>query len=469
MSLTDIIHAEPIARTNWVRLRTLIYLRWLAVAGQAVAVIAATQFVGIALRLDLCLLLMGASVLFNVIAMTVAPENQRLSERAATLTLVFDLTQLGLLLYLTGGITNPFAPLVLAQTVIAATVLTLRAAMVLGGLSLLMVALLSVVYQPLMLADGSLLTVPPILVMGMTVAIALSIIFIGGYARLVSIETFSMAEALTATQLALEREQKLTALGGLVAAAAHELGSPLATVMLTSSELAEELADRPELQADALLIHAQAKRCREILTEMGSSGKEDLHLRHAPLAAVVEEAAKPHVNRGPDVLIRVGGYPLDTVNEVQPEVARRPEIIHGLRNLVQNAVDYAKTSVWVDLDWTDSSIVVRIGDDGPGYPLELLGRIGDPYLRPRAARDAPRPAYAGMGLGLFIAKTLLERTGGRLTFANAGGEQSKRSTDTTMTYPTGAIVEVRWIRSAIETPRATVRGPLGGNRPITVT
>lgn len=467
MEFFDRLSGRGPARTNWVRMRTLIYLRWLAVAGQATAVIVAAWYLDIALPLDLCTLLIGLSAAFNIIATLLNPKNQRLNQRAALLTLLYDLGQLTALLYLTGGIANPFATLILAQTIIAATVLTLHATVILGAFSLAAVAFLSVFHLPLMLADGQVLVVPPLLLVGSWAALSLSVMFIGVYARLVSTETFSMSEALTATQLALEREQKLTALGGLVAAAAHELGTPLATIMLVSSELSDELDDRPELAEDVALIRSQAERCRDILASMGRTGKEDVHLRHAPFSAVVEEAAEPHMGRGKHVVFRISG--IQDVPAEQPEISRRSEVIHGVRNLVQNAVDFARDTVWIDLDWTDTTLILRVGDDGRGYPPELISRIGDPFLRRRGgrgARDPERPDYAGMGLGLFIAKTLLERTGARLTFANGvpSGDIAPENAQ-----PSGAIVEVVWLREDLEVSRRDARAALGENIPLDAT
>ncbi|MHA3978148.1 sensor histidine kinase RegB [Halovulum sp. GXIMD14794] len=464
MEIFDRLSGRGPARTNWVRMRTLIYLRWLAVAGQTTAVIVATWYLDIALPLDLCVMLIGLSAAFNIITTLLNPKNQRLNQRAALLTLLYDLGQLTALLYLTGGIANPFATLILAQTIIAATVLTLDATVILGAFSLAAVAFLSVFHLPLTLADGQVLAVPPLLLVGSWAALSLSIMFIGVYARLVSTETFSMSEALTATQLALEREQKLTALGGLVAAAAHELGTPLATIMLVSSELRDELDDRPELAEDVALIRAQAERCRDILASMGRSGKEDVHLRHAPFSAVVEEAAEPHLSRGKHIVFRVAGNP--EIPAEQPEISRRSEVIHGVRNLVQNAVDFARDTVWIDLDWTEATLTLRVGDDGRGYPPELISRIGDPFLRRRGgrgSRDPERPDYAGMGLGLFIAKTLLERTGARLTFANGvhGADLAPERAQ-----PSGAIVEVVWPREDLEVSRSEARAALGDNIPL---
>lgn len=281
-----------------------------------------------------------------------------------------------------------------------------------------------------------------------------------------------MSEALTATQMALGREQKLTALGSIVAAAAHEFGTPLATIKLAAAELADELSDRPELRADALLIGSQADRCRDILHDMGRSGKEDMHMHHAPVSAVIDEASAPHLDRGITVITRISGTPISAAMLSQPEIYRHPEIIHGLRNLIQNAVDFATGFVWIDVDWDDSELRIHIGDDGPGYPADLIDKIGDPYVRTRSDETlSERPEYEGMGLGLFIAKTLLERSGASLTFANGSevpGKAKHPPADLVeFARPSGAIVEVVWKRSEIEPPKELRRAPLGKNVPVT--
>ncbi len=461
------------ARSDWVRLRTLIFLRWMAISGQIAAVLLATWAVGLNLRLDLCALAIGLSAAFNVISTVVYPANKRLSERNATWALLFDLYQLVALLAICGGLTNPFAVLVLAPVIISATALTLRATLIVGLSAVLLISLLVFFYWPLVMLDGTTLTQPRLFTYGMWASLVIGIVFTGSYARRVTVETFLMSQALSATQMALGREQRLTALGGVVAAAAHELGTPLATIRLVAAELALELKARPELLEDVNLIISQTERCRIILKEMGQRGKDDMHLHHAPISAVIEEAAEPHLNRGKKVVIRIDGATHDPqAGAGQPEIERLPEIIHGLRNLVQNGVDFARSTVWIDIDWTSTILRVVVGDDGQGYPPDLIGRIGDPFVRQRKGmlrQEAIRPQYQGMGLGLFIAKTLLERTGARLTFTN--GSELPQSEPTSpepsdFSRATGAMVEVVWNRSELEAARSKVRGSLGSNQPI---
>jgi two-component system sensor histidine kinase RegB len=297
----------------------------------------------------------------------------------------------------------------------------------------------------LVLNIGETLHMPDIFVFGLWAAILMGTIFLGFYVGRVTDEIHSMSEALLATQMALSREQKLTDLGGVIAAAAHELGTPLATIKLVSTELVDDLKEFPILQEDAELIREQADRCRDILHSMGRAGKDDLHLKFAPAITVVETAAEPHINRGKTVHI----HTMPNKDGLrQPEISRQPEIIHGLRNLIQNAVDFADHNVWVDVSWTSKTVKIKIIDDGNGFPPHLIGRIGDPFVRKRkpAAECVKRPGYEGMGLGLFIAKTLLERSGAEVGFVNGcdpfliDNERPDRC---------GAIVEVCWPRKTV--------------------
>lgn len=449
-------------RNRWVRLRTLVVTRWVAIAGQLFAIGVGQFAFGLRLDLGLCLLAIGASVIANLVMIFIYPQSRRLTEDEVVAMLLFDIAQLSVLLFLTGGLNNPFALLILAPVTISATALSLRATILLGLTAITLLTLLLWVHVPLRTAQGFVMRMPQVFLLGMWVAISTGIVFISIYARRVTSEIHSMSEALLATQMALAREQKLTDLGGVVAAAAHELGTPLATIKLVSRELAEELEGTPELREDAELIIAQADRCRDILRSMGRVGKDDLHMRHAPLEEVIREAAEPHSNRGKDV--RVDLAPGKGGALRQPDVARRPEIIHGLRNLIQNAVDFAATTVWIDAIWTDKTVELRIIDDGKGFPPGLLGRIGDPFVRNRRGQGGAsrRPEYEGMGLGLFIAKTLLERSGAELSFANGrdplvpGSGSGQRS---------GAIVELRWPADRIVAPGEDGRG-LGENQPI---
>ena len=451
-------------RSNWVRLRTLVYLRSIAVTGQVMAMFVATYAFDLSLELGWSFLAIGAAVTSNLVPLFIFPENKRLSEKEMVTLLLFDITQLTVLLFLTGGLNNPFALLILAPVVISATSLQLRSIVLISATAMLAMTFVARWHLPLSTVNGAQLVMPDIFVFGFWIAVMIGIVFLAAYARRVTSEVNAMADALTATQLALSREQKLTDLGGVVAATAHELGTPLATIKLVSSELMDEIDD-PQLREDIMLITQQADRCRDILRSMGRVGKDDLQLRTAPIATVVQEAAEPHDGRGKTIIYDIA--PTQGANPKQPEIARRPEIIHGLRNVIQNAVDFSRTTVWIDINWSDDMIRVRIADDGPGFPAHVMPRLGDPFLRSRSgdAQNSQRPEYDSMGLGLFIAKTLLERSGAELSFANGRDPLIRNRAPT---IRPGAIIESVWKLSDVAIDAADGRVPLGLNRQIEI-
>lgn len=410
----DTPDAEPI------RMRTLVLLRWFAIGGQLAAVIIA-WIMGIGFPKVPVMILIALATAMNLWMFLRPPK--RTSPGRAVLQLSFDLLQISALMALTGGMANPFALLVLAPVTIAAASLNARLVLALGLATVAVTSVAAVFGVPLRDPTGEILRLEPILALGHWVALVIGVVFFGGYAHRVTGELSDTSNALFATQMALSREQRLQHLGGVVAAAAHEMGTPLATIKLIAGELADELKDRPDLHADVIALRDSADRCAQILRSMGRAGKDDLHMRAAPLRAVLEDAASPHADRGPLVEIRAEG----------PSIRRDPAIIHALRNLIQNAVDFAESRVVIETDVTPNTLTVTIRDDGPGYPPALLSRIGDPYLSRRS--EAQRGSYEGMGLGLFIAKTLLERSGARLSFANGGP---------------GAVASVRWPIERIE-------------------
>lgn len=430
---------QPSPLREPIRRRTLILIRWVAIAGQSAAVITAL-LIGMQFDWPAVVVVIAAAVLFNL-WLSAPRELQRRRQPLPTAQLVFDLAQLTMLLTLTGGLSNPFALLALAPVMIAATAMTRRETMLLGGVTVALITLMGWQAVPLATASGEVLELPWLLRIGHWLALVIGVVFFAVYAGRVARELAATASALAATQMALAREQKLQHLGGVVAAAAHELGTPLATMKLVASELGDEIAaalpEREDLASDIGILRDSVDRCRDILRKMGRAGKDDLVLRQAPILTVLEEAASPHGDRGTITIA-----PDDRVEGAEPLIARAPGVVHGLRNLIQNAVDFAHDTVVVTVFWNDASIQVTIRDDGPGYPSNLLGRIGEPFLSTRG--EDGRGHYEGMGLGLFIAKTLLERSGARLDFENA--------------HP-GAKVVIRWPRQAIERHEKGVIGP----------
>ena len=448
-------------RSNWVRLRTLVLLRWFAIVGQITAILTAIFFFELRFEYLLAALVIATSVFANLLSGFLFKESRRLSEHEATIVFVFDIAQLGLLLGITGGLNNPFALLILAPVTIASTALRRRSMIIVGLFAILIVSLVANFNIPIRTASGEILALSGLFLFGFWLALSIGVVFLAVYTRRVTTEMHAMGDALLATQMALAREQKLTDLGGVVAATAHELGTPLATIKLVSAEMASENPNDQDLLEDIELIREQAERCSKILRSMGRSGKNDLHLQNVPIEAVVKEAADPHIDRGKTVLFDVA--PEGNNIEEQPIISRRPEVIHGLRNLVQNAVDFAEDRIEIAISWSHTEISVRITDDGPGFPHSVLGRIGDPFVgRRRVEIDQQnRPEYLGMGLGLFIAKTLLERSSATLTFSNELTERPSNSGDIA-----GASVLVEWKKIDLEVSATTARAALGENKNI---
>lgn len=405
---TALTVAQP---ANRLRLNTLIRLRWLAIVGQSFTVLLVAYWLGYPLPVSLCFVLIAISAWLNLVLTFRYPAAQRLNPNAAISILLFDSLQLGGLLYLTGGLTNPFALLLTVPVVISATSLPMRLTAILGAVVTLTATLLVFYHLPLPWTEGASLEMPFVYVAGMWMAILSSIAFTALYAFRVAEEGRLLARALAATELVLQREQHLSALDGLAAAAAHELGTPLATIHLVAREMERTLVD-PKFREDVTLLRSQSERCREILKRLTSLSSEgETHMARLPLTSLIEEVIAPH--RDFDIAIA-----LEPGTSVGPEpVGRRnPGVIYGLGNLVENAVDFAKSSVTVGWSWADRRMTITILDDGPGFPPEIIDRIGEPYM---STRQEGNSSGGGLGLGLFIAKTLLERSGATLAFGNA--------------------------------------------------
>jgi len=410
-----------------VSLRKLVLIRWIAVIGQAATLLVVHYGLGFALPIKSALAVVAASAVLNAVASLPRSVGARLGDREAAFYLAYDTLQLGVLLYLTGGLQNPFAMLMLAPVTVSATILSRSSVVGLSALTVVAISVLAVLHQPLPSRGAMLLDPPPLYMLGIWTALVCSTLFISGYAWSVAAEARKMRDAFTATQLALAREQRISAVGGLAAAAAHQLGSPLATIAVIAKELVRELPPDSPYAADAELLLTQSERCRTILTDLARQrdGEHGSPFTRLPFSALVEAAGEPHLAAPIAVHYEIGaGRDANAQPIEEPLVPRSPEIMHGLGNLIQNAVQFARHEVVVTTSWSEDTAAVDIVDDGPGFPPAVLARIGEPYL---SARGAPlyQMGSQHMGLGIFIAQSLLERTGARLSFANLpdGGAQ----------------------------------------------
>ena len=422
--------------SSWrpLRLQTLVLLRWLAVIGQTIGVLFVNWGLGFPLPLLECLMLIGLSAGLNIgLALRFDP-HYRLSARVAALQLAFDLCQLGGLLALTGGLENPFALLLLAPVSVSATSLPQRQAFLVALMAAMIASVLAVIHLPLPWEPGERIVFNRIYVIGIWVSIICGVVFISAYTNRVAHDARQIADALAATELALSRREQLSALDGLAAAAAHELGTPLSTIALAAKEMRAEVEEGSQLAEDVELIIAQSARCRAILAKLRNLGNEPADLfAEAPLTDILDEVARPHEGRGKVIL-----FDAANTSGPPPVFPRSVGLLYGLGNIIENATDFAAQTVRIELGWDTQTINVSIVDDGKGFAPELIARLGEPYLtsRPRDPADSDAHQPGGLGLGIFIAKTLLERTGARLTFDNA--------------EPTGhARVRITWPRSAI--------------------
>lgn len=427
------------------RLQTIVRLRWLAVLGQSVTVIGVYWVIGIDLPIGWCLAVIALSAWINVVLRLRYPASQRLKSSYAFMMLGFDVLQLSALLYLTGGLENPFAFLLIAPVAVSASTLRLRVTAALGLMAITLATLLTSFHHPLPWFHHSNLLLPFPYVMGVWAALVSSILFIGFYSWRTAEEARRMSEALAAAEMVLAREQKLSALDGLAAAAAHGLGTPLATIAVVTKELMRDARPTDPHYEDVLLLRAQAERCRDILAELAARGEQiDIIVSRLPVSHLIEEVVAPHRLVAVPIEVRTGpasGVTPGSAAAVEPVTQRNPGVLYGLGNLLENAVDFADTKVEVDARWSENEVKIVIADDGSGFPPYVLEQLGEPFVTTRPAQSFRQEApdeHIGMGLGFFIAKTLLERSGATLALANRPAPQA------------GAVVTVMWPRSKFE-------------------
>jgi two-component system sensor histidine kinase RegB len=400
--------APPLALRGRVRLRNLVLIRWVGIAGQVAALALVHYGFAYTLPIGWAVLAVGASAALNLWLSARYRGSALLSDKLAALQLGYDMLQLATLLYLTGGLGNPFVVLILAPVIVSATVLSRHSTVSLSLLALGIIAVLANYHLPLPWPNGK-FRVEPLFLLGLALALGLSVVFISAYVMSVTEEARRLSDALSATQMALDRERRVSAVGALAAAAAHELGTPLGTIALVAHEIARDLPTDSPLAPDVALLLNQSRRCKEILAELGTQpGAEEDPFVELPLAALIETAAAAY---------RHGtiGFRVESLGEL-PSLAPSPELSRGLGTLLQNAFEFARHEVLVRLSGDKRNVTAVISDDGPGFDPALLGQLGEPYV---SGGDGGRHSQGEhMGLGVFIAMTLLERTGATLRFGN---------------------------------------------------
>jgi two-component system, sensor histidine kinase RegB len=428
------------AELGLLRLKTLVRLRWLAVIGQTAAVLGVHLVLGYPVPLGFCFAAIALSAWLNIFLSIRWRKSVRLKPIHSALLLAYDIVQLAALLFLTGGLENPFAFLFLVPVTISATSLPMGWTLGLGALALFCATLLTFRHLPLPWRPGEVLELPNAYIGGMWAAIICGGVFSAIYARRIAEEARQMSAALSATEMVLAREQRLSALDGLAAAAAHELGTPLATIALVAKELKREMPATNPYGEDIDLLISQSGRCREILAKLANRGAEnDEVYQRTKMSVMLEDLVAPL--RGSDVDITVDLAGLEKEVAVEPVFRRNPAIAYGLGNLLENAVDFAQGQVELVGRWTPSQVTLTVRDDGPGFRQDVLDRLGDPFVTTRPGYGAEQRGdghHEGMGLGFFIAKTLLERSGATVGLANRPEPEH------------GAVVQILWPRGAVD-------------------
>ena len=451
--MINFIKSQINLNESWIKPKTLLNLRWLAIVGQGIAIAVTDMVLDFTFNVEACLIIILLSCIVNLASSIYFRTEKRLSAFKTFSFLCFDLTQISLLLFFSGGISNPFTMLIIVPAIVSASSLPIFYLIILGLLTLLCILLLSVKYFPIIDSSGAVLKSPEVLLVGFSTSLMITVTFLGSYVRRIFLDNSKMNKALQATQVALEKERKLTALTGVVAALGHELGSPLATIKVASSEILSEIDNDSPIYQDIKLIVDQIERCKTIISDMGALGKDDQYVKIIDLYTLLFEASQPYMKLKKRIIFRLNGvrqgYEGISIKEKMiPLVRREPELIHGIRNIVHNAVKFSKSSVDINLIVNSSKINLEIIDDGRGFPYDVTNMIGEPFLNRtdfNLSDERTNMSEEGMGLGLFIANILLERNKGKLKFSNVKQKQNDGKKRIT-----GAKVEILWDRSSIE-------------------
>jgi two-component system sensor histidine kinase RegB len=390
--------------------KTLVNLRWIAIIGQLIAI----NFVYFFLTLDLPIIethiIILAGFITNIILQFKVKTNQ-LKDFYSALFLFYDLLQLSVLLYLTGGIVNPFSLLIIVPTIISSSFLSMGTTIILGTLTISSLFFLKEYYKILPGLDTYSFIFPEYYLVGVLVSIIIGLVFLSYFGIRFSGETKKRSEALDKLQEVMAKEYELDSLGGLAAAAAHSLGTPLATISVVAKELKKEIGDRSKYSKDLDLLISQAKRCSNILKQISKKEiSDDQFINLIKVEDLLEEIIISFEENTDKKITLVENEDKNKIN-----IKRSPEIVYGLRNFIGNAVKFADKEVQITLSSDDHALVLMVNDDGPGFAEDIINLIGEPYLKSKSKKTNSK---SGLGLGIFLGKTLLERKKAQLTFFN---------------------------------------------------
>ncbi len=392
--------------------KTLVTLRWIAIIGQLIAI----NFVYYYLKLELPILavhiIVSVGLITNLILQFKIKENQ-LKDLYSGFFLIYDLFQLTFLLYLTGGISNPFSFLMIVPSIVSSTFLSMGTTIILGTLTIVLLFFLKNYHEILPGLDAYRFSFPEYYLEGILISIIIGLIFLSYFGIRFSGETKKRSEALEKLQQVMAREYQLDSLGGLAAAAAHSLGTPLATISVVAKELKKEIGDKSNHTKDLELLVSQSKRCSDILRQISRKEiEDDQFINIIKVEDLLEEIINSYKETS-DIKINL----ISNEDKNKINIKRAPELVYGLRNFIGNAVKFSKSRVKIDLRSDDKIIEIKINDDGPGIPEDIIEKIGEPYIKSKSKELSPN---SGLGLGTFLGKTLLERKNARLLFRGSG-------------------------------------------------
>jgi len=387
---------------------TLTILRYIAIFGQFFAINVVYFYLALPFPIELSYVVIFIGLLTNLYLQFGVKINQ-LKDIYASIFLVYDLIQLSILLFLTGGIFNPFCFLLIIPAIVSSTFLSMGTTIILGCITSLLLLIISFFHLPLPGENMNLLHFPDFYKIGIVVSIFIGLIFLSYFGIRFSGETKKRSEALNKLQEVIAKEYELESLGGQAAAAAHSLGTPLATISVVAKELKKEIGDDTEISKDIDLLISQTKRCSEILKQISKKQiEEDIFLSSIKFEDLILEIIDSFKETSSKEIY------LEADNDQNKiKIQRTPEIIYGLRNFIGNAVKFSKSKVEVNLKSDEKIIKIEINDDGPGIPEDIINKIGEPYIK---SKSRELSSNAGLGLGTFLGKTLLERQGANLQF-----------------------------------------------------
>ena len=388
-------------------LKNLINIRWIAIAGQLSAIIIVNFFLNITIPVFLCLLVIVISILINFLSLFPRTRSNYLSENEAFYFLLYDTIQLAILLYLTGGIYNPFCLLLIAPVIISASYLKISYSVLLSLFSIIIVFCLSFFYIEISWHENFI--APKLFTNGLVLALIISIIFIAVYVYILANSSRKISKALNQTQIALINQKKVSEIGSLASAAVHELSTPLNTIFLVLGDLKKEKIINDNLKSEILLLETQANRCKEILLNLSKDPHNvtDTFLQKTTISNLVDLNFEKFLKSKNDLKININKLKIND----EPLIKFSDEIMYSLGNIIQNAIEHARNSIDINISWNKEYIFISIKDDGKGFTNEILEKIGNPYISSKNNENS-------MGLGIFIAKNLIENIGGNMKCYN---------------------------------------------------